>query len=135
MRITMKWLRDNDACREGFNWFEQNFPHGGHRDEVLKKLEKANRPDHYVWLLRRTLAGCPLPEGWVLPEGLWYLFLGDGTLPAGTVLPESLKRLYLDGGTLPEGTVLPEGLEWLRLSGGTLPEGAIIPRGCTVYTG
>ena len=134
MRITTEWLDEQAACYDGSDWFAVNFPHGGHRDEVLKKLEQANRPDHYVWLLRRTLEECPLPEGWVLPERLWYLSLRGGTLPEGTVLPEELEWLDLGGGTLPEGTVLPRGLKVLHLDGGTLPKGAIIPRGCTVYS-
>jgi hypothetical protein len=127
MKITMEWLRDNDACDEGCDWFWKNFPHGGHRDEVLKKLEEAGRLRDYDWLLRRTLRQCPLPEGWVLPGGLTWLFLGGGTLPRGTRLPRWLKWLCLDGGTLPGGTVLPAGLRWLYLDGWTLPEGTVLP--------
>jgi hypothetical protein len=133
MRITKSWLGKHDACDEGLEWFDQNFPRGGHRDEVLKKLEEVNRPHDYGWLLRRTLKKCPLPEGWVLPAGLWRLCLGGGTLPKGTQLPESLWYVYLGGGALPEGTVLPEGLEVLWLDGGTLPAETRIPDGCVVF--
>ena len=153
MNITMKWLTDNDACEEGLEWFEENFPDGADRNEVLKRLEEVNRTDHYNWLLKNTLKQDPLPHGWVLPAGLEGLHLGGGTLPHGTVLPEGLVCLYLGGGTLPEGTVLPgsliglhlgggtlpagtvlpEGLETLWLGGGTLPLGTEIPRGCTFY--
>jgi len=114
MRITMEWLLERYACFEGREWFKENFPRGGTRDRVLKKLGKAKRFEDYSWLLRRTLKKNPLPEGWVLPEGLEHLNLG--------------------GGTLPEGTVLPERLNWINLSGGgTLPEGTCIPGGCIVY--
>ena len=133
MQITMEWLEDNLACFEGCEWFLENFPEGAaDRDEVLKKLEEANELDHYSWLLWKTLYQCPLPRGWVLPEGLKELNLGGGTLPAGTVLPEGLKWLDLDGGTLPRGTVLPAGLKELKPSGGTLPDGTVLPEGLQV---
>ena len=129
MKITINWLYKHLACVKGRCWFRENFPRGGHRDEVLKKLEEANELDYYFWLLPRTLVGCPLPEGWVLPEGLEWLSLGGGTLPAGTQLPEGLKYLYLGGGTLPKGTQLPESLRYLHLGGGTLPAGTVLPEG------
>jgi hypothetical protein len=132
MRITKSWLENHYACVEGRCWFKENFPHGGHRYEVLKKLEEANRLLDYVWLLRETLKKCPLPEGLVLPTELWRLCLDGGTLPAGTVLPEGLKWLYLEGGTLPAGTALPDGLWYLDLGGGTLPKGTRVPAGCEV---
>ena len=127
MQITMEWLGENDACEAGCDWFEENFPDGGERDEVLRKLEEAGRLGDYIWLLRQTLRQCPLPQGWVLPAELWRLCLGGGTLPDGTVLPGELRWLWLEGGTLPEGTVLPEGLIWLDLGGGTLPAGTVLP--------
>jgi hypothetical protein len=123
----MKWLRDSHACREGFNWFKENFPDGGDRDEVLKKLEEVNELDYYWWLLWQTLRQCPLPKGWVIPSGMFRLDLGGGTLPEGTVLPEGLEMLCLNGGTLPPGIVLPDGLRELDLGGGVLPEGAVLP--------
>jgi hypothetical protein len=104
----MEWLAEHEACDEGFNWFLENFPDGGDRDEVLRKLEEANRLADYGWLVERTLRQCPLPDGWVLPEGLDCLWLGGGTLPDGTVLPESLWYLDPGGGTLPEGMVIPD---------------------------
>ena len=132
MNITMEWLEDNHACGEGLHWFKKNFPDGGDRDEVLKKLEEADRLEDYIWLLWQTLRQYPLPEGWVLPEELKYLFLGGGTLPPGTVLPEGLECLFLGGGTLPPGTVLPEELKDLGLGGGTLPDGTMLPRGIRI---
>jgi hypothetical protein len=129
MKITMEWLRDNDACDEGCDWFWKNFPHGGHRDEVLQRLEETNELNHYAWLLRRTLKENPLPQGWALPEGIESLDLGGGTLPRGTRLPRWLKWLDLDGGTLPEGTALPGSLIELDLDGGTLPRGTVLPAG------
>jgi hypothetical protein len=150
----MKWLRDSHACREGFNWFKENFPDGGDRDEVLKKLEEVNELDYYWWLLWQTLRQRPLPKGWVIPSGMFRLDLGGGTLPEGTVLPEGLETLYLDGGVLPEdiilpwsldtlvigsgiihpGTVLPQGLRWL-ISDTAIPQGLAIPENCIVDCG
>jgi hypothetical protein len=127
MNITKSWLRKHDACEEGCAWFERNFPEGGGRDEVLSKLERADLLEDYGWLLWQTLRQCPLPEGWVLPEGLETLCLEGGTLPTGTVLPGGLRLLDLDGGTLPDGTALPAGLKWLHLEGGALPDGTVLP--------
>jgi hypothetical protein len=129
----MEWLGENDACDEGLEWFQENFPRGGTRNNILKRLEEARRLEDYSWLLYATLHQCPLPQGWVLPEGLTRLHLGGETLPGGTVLPEWLIWLDLGGGTLPAGTVLPESLWYLDLGGGTLPEGLEIPSGCRVY--
>jgi hypothetical protein len=111
MQITTEWLGENDACNGGLHWFEKNFPDGGDRDEVLKKLKEADRLGDYGWLLWATLHQCKLPGGWVLPEELEYLHLGGGTLPKGTQLPEGLETLWLGGGTLPEGTRIPDGCE------------------------
>jgi hypothetical protein len=91
MKITSNWLYRHLACVKGRCWFKENFPRGGHRDEVLKKLEEAGRLRDYDWLLRRTLRQCPLPEGWVLPGGLTWLFLGGGTLPEGTRIPDGCE--------------------------------------------
>jgi hypothetical protein len=129
MNITKRWLRKHDACNGGLEWFKKNFPRGGYRYDVLKKLEEADELAYYNWLLRKTLRQCPLPEGWVLPQGLTNLYLGGGTLPPGTLLPEGLRVLRLDGGTLPPGTVLPESLWWVFLEGGTLPPGTVLPEG------
>ena len=109
MRITKSWLEYHYACDEGLEWFQENFPRGGTRNNILKRLEEARRLADYSWLLWETLCQCPLPRGWVLPEGLDHLDLGGGTLPKGTQLPEGLKRLYLRGGTLPQGTRVPDG--------------------------
>jgi len=111
MKITSNWLYRHLACVKGRCWFKENFPRGGHRDEVLKKLEETGRLCDYGWLLWATLHQCKLPGGWVLPEELEYLHLGGGTLPKGTQLPEGLETLWLGGGTLPEGTRIPDGCE------------------------
>jgi hypothetical protein len=142
MRITIYWLTFHGACFEGLEWFEENFPRGGTRDGVLKKLGKANRLEDYSWLLENTLGECPLPRGWTFPEGLEELYLGGTALPVGTRLPAGLRHLALQGGTLPEGTVLPEGLRELDLrvwrlgasgvpdiTGIMLPPGTVLPEG------
>jgi len=28
MKITLKWLADNNACLEGYHWFKRNYPKG-----------------------------------------------------------------------------------------------------------
>ena len=112
MRITIEWLKRRKACEAGIHWFGENFPHGGHRDEVLAGLGESGMLTHYAWLLWTTLRKCPLPDGWILPCGL--------------------KELYLGGGTLPEGTRLPEGLGLLHLGGGAISACVVIPAGCVV---
>jgi hypothetical protein len=128
MRITIEWLEKRKACRYGREWFRENFPDGGDRDEVLKRLEEVNRLDYYTWLLWKTLEHAPLPVNWKWPEKLKILVLDKGLLTEGATLPPGL--LYLETGRgfrFPPGTVLPGGLKTLAVYSSTALEGISLP--------
>ena len=54
MKITKEFLKEKDACNEGFRWFCDNFPEGGEYQVVLDALAKENRADWARWLIEKV---------------------------------------------------------------------------------
>ena len=61
MQITLEWLKEKNACADGVEWFQRNFPAGGGYQAVLDALAHENLSSWGSWLL--STAG---PAGTVL---------------------------------------------------------------------
>lgn len=49
MFITMKLLKEANACSSGRNWFKQHFPEGGDHDDVIKTAFETEDGDYAMW--------------------------------------------------------------------------------------
>ena len=56
MKITKSMLEQLNACLEGKDWFDLNFPEGGEYQEVLDKLGAENNYSYAEWLMSRIPA-------------------------------------------------------------------------------
>ena len=132
MIINLDWLHDHRACHSSIAWFEEHFPEGAERNDILLELNTwvyLGRYDWYNWLLKQTLKEESLPDDWVFLT-LKYLDLGGGTLQKYIRLPDSLRTLYLGGGRIE--CDLPIHLKRLSLEGGTVADWVTIPKGCDI---
>ena len=50
MKVSKKWLEDENACEEGIRWFGEHFGGEAECQEVLDKLAEINKTDWAVWL-------------------------------------------------------------------------------------
>ena len=53
MKITLDYLKEKNACKEGVDWFRSKFGHeGAPYQTVLDELAKENRSDWASWLIK-----------------------------------------------------------------------------------
>ncbi len=62
MKITKRWLEEQDACKEGLEWFEARKLKSIEHEELIKLLAKEGKIGWIWWLISHLLKGRSLVD-------------------------------------------------------------------------
>ena len=81
--ITKEKLIQLQACKEGFDYFKENFPDGGKIQDILEQIKK-DKKNYSYWLFENLKL-----------SGLYEWFHENGTIKSrGNYIDGKLKGLY-----------------------------------------
>ena len=74
MIITSEWLKKNNACESGIQWFLQNCNDGINDSELCKKLIMAGKWGYNMWLIKNIkIKSITIPDGVTsIGDGAFY---------------------------------------------------------------
>ena len=111
MIITSEWLKKNNACESGIQWFLQNCNNGIECVELCKKLMTAGEWGYNKWLIKKIkIESITIPDGVTTIGG--YAFCNCSSLQS-IAIPDgvtSIENLAFYGCSSLQSIAIPDGV-------------------------